>query len=155
MAASDVTAAVFGIVGVLCGAAVTAGTNVWIDTRRRKAEQDEERHLLWATINLLRTDLEAICALLDHIKDSCEWVAPDPRWLVLWDQERQRLAFTLDRDDYSRVAEAFLAVRLWELITGEEPQTLEEGDQERIREWRTGLKVALGILDARLAPLTA
>ena len=146
--ADNLTPALFGLAGVVCGALVTAGTNVWIEHRHEKAEQRLDRDLLASALELLLTDLCHIRELLIHIDESGRWVVPDSaRWLTLWDQERRRLASALEPEDYETIADAFLAVRLWDLRGPEQP--LDENGHTQVQKWRDAVEEARKRLERR------
>lgn len=104
------TEAVFGLVGVLIGGLITAGTEWW-SSRQDRVRAEEER----------RDDLRAACRLvameLEGIKTAVVWAEREGRWWIeerlptsLWLEHRALLARELSRDDWDAVDVAYYNV---------------------------------------------
>lgn len=104
------TAAVFGLVGVLVGGLITAGIEWW-SARREQARDAEERS------RALRAACRLVAMELDGIKTAVVWAERADRWWLekqlptqLWIEGRALLARELSPDEWRAVDVAYYSV---------------------------------------------
>jgi hypothetical protein len=154
MANGEVTAAIFGVVGVLSGVLVTASVDVWLQSRREKAERETEERLVAATARLLHAELEEVQGFLSMLTEQERWaVPPIARWVALWDGERKTLAAVMGPNQLDAVARAFLSARVleWNAMQRGEGTEFEAEDAAMIDQWQEHLSRALDALEERRA----
>jgi hypothetical protein len=96
-----VTAAIFGLIGVGVGAAVTGLVNWFLERSRQKADAH-------AAARLLKTEVVAALKQADQAVNEDKWpIAYRPTWRQSWGTYRRPLAALMDRDAFDKVAGAY------------------------------------------------
>lgn len=155
LAATDWTAAIAGIVGVVVGGAITTAGTVWTQRRADRRERDAEARELTATVWLLHSNLLEVSASLEAVERDRVWQAPTSgeQWLTLWQDRSSALAGAMSKDgletsqeEFEIVAESFLITRVLLWRASREERDLSEDDRELIRAWQEKIQEALKIL---------
>ena len=150
LAATSVTPAVFGLVGVLMGALVSAAANYLVEQRRLQEERKAHERNVRAALRLLRSQLKVEYAFISSLTVDDAWSEPPQadRGRALWDQEQRPLAMALNADEFESVANAFLAAGLLELEGARRMgEQVTQEDADRLAEWGAAVERALAALD--------
>jgi hypothetical protein len=95
------TAAIFGLIGVVVGAALTGAVNWLLERRRERAEAQ-------AAARLLKSEVEA--AISDVASTLAEGMWPisyQPTWRQSWSSYRRPLAARMDPEAFEAAAKAY------------------------------------------------
>jgi hypothetical protein len=99
------TAAIFGLAGVLVGGVLSSAGEAWLDRRRQLLEG-------MAAARLVSTELDALRREVDWILESRVVSASPDVPVDLWGEHRAALAAVLSSADWRRVARAQVAAAL-------------------------------------------
>jgi hypothetical protein len=105
-----VTAAIFGLVGVVIGGLVTGGVQLFLDSRREQREVQRARRLVGA-------ELRDAAYLYAAIAGADEWPEPgghDEDYVLstaAWDEHRTHLALALDDELWDQLANNYTILR--------------------------------------------
>lgn len=143
------TPAIFGLVGVLLGALVAAGVDVWVQRRREKAEVKAEEDQVRASIRLVLSVIGEVEARLKIVLAQWSWYVPEgEQWTAVWNQERSKLAAALGDEDFKAVATAFVAAREFQVqaaaLDGED---LDDGGRCQLGVWQKAASAASDALE--------
>jgi hypothetical protein len=131
-----VTAAIFGLLGVIVGGLVTGGVSYVLEARRERKELRRARRLVWAEIDVIRIQLRLLAETgrvpLEGVRDTPDRFLPS----LEWSQHKSILAAELSDEawvDVSSLYDALVPVKLVlmarepgsELLT-DEPQDMHD-----------------------------
>lgn len=140
------TAAIFGLIGVVVGAIISGGAKFLLEKRK-------ERVAARVAARLVRDDLyEATCWIEDSLAEG-RWVKPLAKRISSqsWIDQRSFLAAAMPYSDYAAAGSAYRAaedINNW-LSSGDSSLDLTETDRERFSLWledlRNGLQALLRV----------
>ena len=101
------TAAIFGVVGVIIGALVTAAGTYFFERRREKREARSAQLVV-------RHELEDAAKAVEDALRGREWPPgwQSMRWSQSWSTYRPVLAATMEEQDFAKLARAYLYMEL-------------------------------------------
>jgi hypothetical protein len=138
LANDDVTAAVFGIVGVIVGAIITSGVSVYLVRERDKKDARAARRIF-------QSELEEAAHAIGYAFDGKKWPPgwTKKAWSESWSTYRPTLAVAMEDDKgFGSLAEAYLFMELLEtaLAAGERPFV--DDDEEFLKDASEAMKKA-------------
>jgi hypothetical protein len=143
------TAAIFGLVGVVVGAVVTGAVS-WLLERRREAAEAR------AAARLLKSEVTAACEDIDSALHEGKWpIAYRPTWRQSWSTYRRPLAVVMQATAFDEVAVAYS--RMDQLQGGfsaaraEDQRELSYADREFFTRTQPALETARERLDEFLS----
>jgi hypothetical protein len=105
-----VTAAIFGLIGVLAGGLITFGIEWWASRQERKRLQQGRAREVRASCRLVVTELSTAHSALIWAHREGKWWDESELEIVLWEQHRPLLAAELPRDEWKLVDVAYYAI---------------------------------------------
>jgi hypothetical protein len=148
-----VTAAIFGLIGVLVGGLITAGTELFLQRRRERSDARAGRLLLEA-------ELFQAQATINVALESDWWAGRTSPPVEAWRESRVALAAEFTRAEWQVIAVGITWIdRLWsgfearlEVIQNPYGTNLTDGDRTRLQNARTAIRAAQDVLARHAAP---